>query len=391
MKIENRLERAISILKQLISYPVIGGESNLSISRYIEDIFKQHGVDYHHVYNETGDKVSLHCRLGPPSNGGIILSGHMDVVPAEGQPWTRQAFDMSRDQNRLYGRGTTDMKGFLACCLALLPDMIEAPLQRPIYLAFSYDEEIGCLAGPALASNILKTYTEKPAYAIIGEPTSMITCTSGKGIGVFTTHVKSSAAHSSEIRTSVSAINEATLLIQWLNNTMERLLTKSNLDHRFDPPHTTVHVGTIHGGTAVNIVADSCTFQWDVRNIPSDDIHQILKSFSLFCSERVAINSTDNPEFSIHTEAKFPVVVPLDTPMDARITTKVNEWTNTSTPSSVSFGTEAGQFAEVGFQAVICGPGNMEQGHRADEYIEIEQIEECISMLNNIIMSHCKS
>ncbi len=390
-KYKNELDRTLSILEKLVSFPILGGESNLPISRYIEDVLKDSNIGYHHVYNEERDKVSLHCRIGPPVDGGIILSGHMDVVPVDGQPWSRQAFSLSREQNRLYGRGTADMKGFIACCLAMIPYLLRVPLQRPIYFAFSYDEEVGCLAGPALVQNIKETYSEKPAYAIIGEPTSMKTNASGKGIAVFITHVRSSAAHSSEIKKSVSAINEAIILIQWLNSKMEELADEAKSDQRFDPPNTTIHIGTIQGGTAVNIVADSCQFEWDVRNIPADKVADILEEFITFCEQRETINRYINPEFKIQTASKFSIVPSLDTAEEAAIVHLVNQWTNTDIPESVSFGSEAGQFAEGGYQAVLCGPGNMEQGHRADEFVEMEQLEKCIAMLHNLITAQCES
>ncbi|MDG2450778.1 MAG: acetylornithine deacetylase, partial [Saprospiraceae bacterium] len=327
----------------------------------------------------------------PPVDDGIILSGHMDVVPVEGQPWTRSAFSLSKEKNRLYGRGAADMKGFIACCLAMLPHLLQSSLQRPIYFAFSYDEEVGCLAGPALVQNIKETYSEKPAYAIIGEPTSMKTNASGKGIAVFTTHVRSSAAHSSEIRKSVSAINEAMILIKWLNDKMEELADEEKSDQRFAPPHTTIHVGTIQGGTAVNIVADSCKFEWDVRNIPADNVSDIFEDFNTFCGQRESFNRSINAEFQIITTPKFPIVPSLDTPENVAIVNLVNQWTNTDKTESVSFGSEAGQFAEGGYQAVLCGPGNMEQGHRADEFVEIDQLEKCIAMLHYLITSQCKS
>jgi len=385
----SKVEDVISVLRDLIAFPVLGGESNLSIASYIESTLKEHHIQYHQVYNDVGDKVSLHCRIGPPKDEGIILSGHMDVVPTEGQPWSREPFTLSQEGNRLYGRGTADMKGFLACCLAMIPEMQNADLKRPIYLAFSYDEEVGCLAGPALAHDIKQTYNEQPGYAIIGEPTSMITCTAGKGIAVFTTEVKSSAAHSSEIKSRVSAINEATHLIQWLNQKMEALSQKNHLDQRFDPAHTTIHVGTIAGGTAVNIISDHCVFQWDVRNIPSDDISLILSEFVEFCKEREATNHQINPDFQIDTKAKFSIVPSLDTALDSPIAVNLNQWTHTAEPSTVAFGTEAGQFDAAGFEAVICGPGDMAQGHQADEYVEIDQLEKCTAMIQNLIKSQC--
>lgn len=387
---QNVTERAIHYLEKLISFPVLGGESNLSISQYIEDVFKEHDIDYHQVFNEDKDKVSLHCRIGPAVDGGTILSGHTDVVSVEGQPWTRKTFELTRENGKLYGRGTADMKGFLACCLAMIPLLQQAPLKRPIYFAFSYDEEIGCLAGPALIEHIIASYTEKPAYAIIGEPSSMQTINAEKGIGMFTTTIKSSAAHSSEIRTSVSAINEATYLIQWLNGRMEKLLYDGKIDERFDPPHTTIHVGTIKGGTAVNIVADACSFEWDIRNIPSDDIQEIIDEYETYCREREQINSSTNSDFRISTKANFPVVLSLNTPENEDIVTMVNQWTNTVVPGTVSFGSEAGQYAAAGFRTVLCGPGNMAQGHRADEYLEIRQLEKCISFIDKLKTSQIK-
>lgn len=386
----NEVENAISILEKLVAYPVLGGESNLIISRYIEDVFQKNNIEYHRVFNEAGDKVSLHCRIGPPSDGGIILSGHTDVVPVEGQPWTKQAFSLIRVENRLYGRGTADMKGFLACCLAMLPYMRQIHLQRPIYFAFSYDEEVGCLAGPALAQSIKDSYSEKPAYAIIGEPTSMQTVNGEKGIGCFSTVVTSTAAHSSEVRDSVSAIEETTYLIQWLTAKMERLIQAGKTDERFHPPHTTIHVGTVQGGTAVNIIADRCEFKWDVRNIPSDSVHEILDDFEKYCQQRIEAKRMINPDFDIQTSAVFPIVPGLNTPDNAAIVVKVNQWNDTKYPTTVSYGSEAGQYVEKGFQAILCGPGNMEQGHRADEFIEIEQIEKCISFIKKLIVSQTK-
>lgn len=377
-------KKAISILKDLVAFPVLGGESNLSIAKYIEELLMANGVLYHTIENESGDKRAIHCRIGPAVDGGLILSGHMDVVPTKGQPWTRPDFELTQEGSKLYGRGTTDMKGFLACCLAIMPKLMSAPLTKPIYLAFSYDEEIGCQGGPVLVQDINDSYPEKPAFAIIGEPTSMRTVTGEKGIAIFKTIVISSAAHSSEIRSNVSAIEGALSLIQWLSNKMEESIEAGSIDDRFDPPYTTIHTGVIKGGTAVNIVADRCEFEWDVRTIPSDSVNGIVSDFKDYCDDLVNSKRLISPDFNIVTESHFPPVPGLDTPEDSRLVRLVNDLNGHDRAGTVSYGSEAGQYAEGGFEAILCGPGSMAQGHRADEFIEIEQLDRCIDFLENL-------
>jgi acetylornithine deacetylase len=233
-----------AILSKLVSFPALGGESTLDIIQWIKDYLTSLGVTTTLVPNEEGNKKALHCRIGPAIDGGVILSGHTDVVPVAGQAWDTNPFELTdKGDGKLYGRGTCDMKGFLACCLKGVPDMVKANLQRPIYLAFSYDEEVGCLGAPALIEDIAKTYTERPKYAIIGEPSSMQPIIGQKGMYVFDTYVNGSAGHSSRIRQEVSAIHEATRLILWLEDQMNELVAEKRIDKRFNPPHTSIHIG----------------------------------------------------------------------------------------------------------------------------------------------------
>ena len=374
---------ATEILTKLVSFPVLGGQSNLSIIAYIEDYLSSHGVSYTLVPNEEGNKTSLHCRIGPAVDGGVILSGHTDVVPVKGQPWTTDPFDLTLKGDKLYGRGSCDMKGFLACCLATLPDMLAADLQKPIYFAFSYDEEIGCLAGPELVEHINQTYTEKPTYAIIGEPSLMEPITGQKGIAVYKTTVNGSAGHSSRIKQEVSAIHEAAKLIIWLENKMDSLIA-GRIDERFTPPHTSLHIGKVQGGIAPNVIADECTFYWDVRTIPGDEVADIFKEFEAYCAERTHILRQRFPDFQI-TSIEDHNVPYLDTPDHLPVVDLVKRLSGKDKLNAVSYAAEAGQFAEGGFQAVICGPGSIIQAHRADEFIAVEQLAQGEVFLKRLI------
>ncbi|MGB5818614.1 MAG: acetylornithine deacetylase [Saonia sp.] len=381
---EKHIDSAISILSDLVAFPVLGGHSNLSIAAYIMKVLEDNHIEYHKVVNTSGDKVAIHCRIGPSVDGGLILSGHMDVVPTKGQTWTRPDFKMTRDGEKLYGRGTTDMKGFLACCLAMLPYFKGSLLKKPIYLAFSYDEEVGCLAGPSLITAIKSTYSEQPHYAIVGEPSSMKMIIGGKGVAFFKTKIYCSPAHSSEVRKSVSAIEEATYLIQWLLGRMDKFTEELCFDKRFEPPYTTIHIGTIKGGVAANIIADYCEFEWDVRNIPLDSIEKILDSFKSFCEQQMVKKQKVSNNFKISTSAQFPIVPSLDTPENSEVVELVNSLNGNESTGTVSFASEAGQFSEAGFHTVICGPGNMEQGHGVDEYMETGELKKCLSFLGKL-------
>lgn len=377
---------AEEILKKLVSFPVLGGMSNLSIIHWIKDYVESHGVETKLVPNEEGTKASLHCRIGPAVDDGVILSGHTDVVPVESQPWTSDPFVLTdKGDGKLYGRGSCDMKGFLACCLAALPDMVKADLKRPIYFAFSYDEEIGCLSAPDLVKDIIATYSEHPKYAIIGEPSMMEPIVGQKGIWVHEVKVNGSAGHSSRIRQEVSAIHESARLVMWLENKMNELVESGQLDERFDPPHSSLHVGIFKGGTAHNIVADEVIFQWDLRTIPKDDIHEVVGEFNAYCRKRESELRKKFPDFKIVTHEHHPAVPPLDTAADSDVVKLVQKIAGNANLGTVSFAAEAGQFAEGGFQSVICGPGSIAQAHRADEFIEKEQLKKGVEMLMNLI------
>jgi len=378
------LKRAISILDDLVAFPVLGGENNFSIANYIIGLFEENEIEYKKVMDTSGHKMSIHCRIGPAVSGGIILSGHMDVVPTQGQDWSKADFKLTHEQDRLYGRGTADMKGFLACCLAMLPYLKKTRLAKPIYLAFSYDEEVGCLASESLISSMISSYDERPSYAIIGEPSLMGIANAEKGVAFLRTKILSSAAHSSEVRESVSAIEEASHLIQWLFGKMDEFIQNGQLDNRFSPPFTTIHVGTVKGGEAVNIIADHCEFEWDVRNIPLHSISEILEVFEAYCEKRIIEKKKIFSGFTIKTELRFPAVPGFETPKESKIVRLMDSFTENQPLEALSFASEAGYYAKAGFETVVCGPGNMKQGHRADEFIEINELKKCLAFLERL-------
>lgn len=377
------------ILTHLVSFPVLGGESNLSILNWIEEYLKSFSVDYKLVPNDTGDKAALHCRFGPAVDGGVILSGHMDVVPTVGQPWDTDPFVLTDKGDKLYGRGSCDMKGFIACCLAAVPDLLAAELQRPIYFAFSYDEEVGCQSGIALATDIMEYYSERPAYAIIGEPSMLQPIVGQKGINVYKTTFHGSQGHSSRVREEVSAVHEAARFTVWLENYMGELIRAGRTDDRFHPNHTSIHVGVVHGGSAFNIIANECYIDWDYRNIPSDKAEDIFAAAEAYCGEREEALRPKFPGFRITHEPHHPPVVALDTPDDAAVVDLVRELTGKHELSTVSYAAEAGQFSQVGFEAVICGPGSIAQAHRANEFVSKEQLAGCDDMLRRLIEKWC--
>ena len=373
------------ILAKLVSFPVLGGDHNLEIIHWIQNYIEPFGIATTLVPNEEKTKASLHCRIGPSVDGGVILSGHTDVVPVKGQAWDSDPFILTKKDGKLFGRGSADMKGFIACCLASLPTLVKADLKKPIYFAFSYDEEIGCLAAPELIEHIQKTYSENAKYAIIGEPSSLEPVIGKKGVCYVLTEVNGSAGHSSGIHKEISAIHESTRLIIWLENKMKEL-SQATQDHRFKPPHSTLHVGQISGGVATNIVADYTRFEWDVRVIPKDDIEAIFNDYFLFCKERELEVRKLFPDFSITNTFVHPPVPALDTKLTDDIVALTQKISGQNSWKTVSYAAEAGQFHEAGYQSIICGPGSIEQAHRANEYTTQEQLNECVKMLQKLVV-----
>lgn len=374
------------ILAKLILFPVLGGESNLSIIHWIKNYIEGFGIETQLVPNKTNTKFSLHCRIGPAINGGVVLSGHTDVVPVKGQNWDTDPFILTdKNDGKLYGRGSCDMKGFVACCLAILPKLTKATLKKPIYFAFSYDEEIGCIGAPDLIQDILNFYSEKPEFAIIGEPSMMQPIIGHKGICLYDTYVNGSAGHSSSILKEVSAIHESARLILWLEDKMKSLVASGSIDSRFTPPHSSLHVGQINSGIAANVIADKAHFAWDARVIPNDSFDEIISDFTDYCNQREKELQKMYPEFKIITKEQHPPVPSLDTKEDQEIVQLLKKINPNHTLDTVAYAAEAGQFAEAGIESIICGPGSIDQAHRANEYVAKDELTKCVEMLEKLI------
>ncbi len=379
---------AIELLEKLVSFKTVSRDSNLDLINFVEEYLNSFGIHSYKVYDSTGEKAAIYANIGPKSHGGIILSGHSDVVPVDGQDWNTDPFKLVKKDGLYYGRGTSDMKGFLACALAAVPDMIKANLAKPIQIAISYDEEVGCLGAP----NMIKSMREKipiADIAIIGEPTMMKVVNSHKGISLLETHVKGFEVHSSMVNKGVSAVMTASRLIGWLTNEMEKNLTKSKnsqniLAEPFDPPYTTLHVGKISGGTASNITAKDCSFSTDIRVVPGESMSDWIEKYKNEAKrvEDLVKKINKNSSVTVNIKSATPGCRPE---VAGEAEELVRSITGDNSTNVVAYGTEGGQFQEAGYSAVICGPGNIAQAHQPNEFISASQILKGEEFIKDII------
>ena len=363
------------ILEKLVSFPTISSESNLPLLDWVEEYLASHGVSTTRVMNETGDKASLYAHVGPLVEGGIVLSGHTDVVPVEGQAWDSDPFTVIEKDGKLIGRGTCDMKGFDALALAAVPMALERGIKRPLQIALSRDEEIGCVGAPEMIDHMVASGMPRASAAIIGEPSMMKAVTGHKGGCGFKTHIHGFEVHSSIMHTGVSAIMEAGKLIQWANeqNAINRAKTPSAIDATFDPPWTTAFVGTIHGGTANNITSKDCEFAMTFRVVPGESMQGWKDAYLAKCAQVEAEMQAVVPETRIEVKPFFDVPG-LKPEADGEAEAIVRSLTGDNATHVVSYGTEAGQFQERGYSAVICGPGDIAQAHQPNEFLALEQL-----------------
>ena len=376
------------LIETLVGCPTVSRDSNLDLIHFVRDDLAGFGVESRIVPNEDDTKANLYATVGPYAEGGVVLSGHTDVVPVDGQPWDTDPFAVVERGGRLYGRGTSDMKSFSAIALALVPDMLARGLKRPIHLALSYDEEVGCLGAPAMISKIAAE-VPRPAAVIVGEPTSMKVVTAHKGITVMETVVTGHEAHSSQTHRGVSAVMTASRLVAKLDE-MARAAADNPSALPFEPPFTTIHVGMIEGGTAANIISRRCSFVWDIRHIPEDDpmvhvdrLHAWCEAEVLPPMRRVA------PETSIETTMvnQAPAFGPEENGEAERIARAL---TGDNAIHAAAYAAEAGQFQGAGFSTVICGPGSIDQAHQPNEYITLDQVDQCERFLRRLMddLSH---
>ena len=372
---------AREMLARLVSFDTTSSKSNLPLIHFVRDWLAGHGVESHLVFDETGEKASLFAQVGPDAPGGVVLSGHTDVVPVTGQEWTTDPFTLVEKDRRLYGRGTCDMKGFDALALAVVPAALKAGLKRPLQIALSYDEEVGCLGAPPMIDR-MREVLPPAAAVIVGEPSMMKAVTGHKGVAGLMTRVRGFEVHSSLRHTGVSAVMAAARLVAMLDEWTEENRRKAPASPEaatYDPPYTTLHVGRFEGGTAHNITAKDAWFSTDIRVTPPDTPELWVDRYRAECAKLEAELRKVRPEAAI-TVTERGGVPPLRREPSAGLSGDgeaerlVRALTGDNSENVVPYGTEAGQFQDRGYSAVICGPGSIAQAHQPDEYISLEQL-----------------
>lgn len=380
----------LEMLAKLVAFDTESSKSNLDLIAFVESYLKSWDVPYVRVPNETGDKAALYATIGPQDKGGIVLSGHTDVVPVAGQAWTSDPFTLRVENGRAYGRGAVDMKAFDALALALVPEFQAANLKTPIHIMLSYDEETTCL-GVVDTIRRLGHDLPLPKAVIVGEPTMLEVVDAHKSVVTFTTTVHGSEAHSSKPYLGASAVMTAAEMIAELNRIGDEMMERGDTSGRFDPPYTTVHVGVVSGGTARNIISKSCTFHWEFRGLPSQDQNEIPERLEKFAQEIALKRLNRFGEFGrIETKlhAYVPGLAPDPGSFAETLTLRLAGKNRTQT---VPFGTEAGHYQAAGIPTVVCGPGSIDQAHQADEYITLDQLEAGAAFMRRLAASCANS
>ncbi len=377
------LQRTTEILADLIAFPTISADSNFDMILHMAGLLEDAGARCEVMSSPCGTKANLFGTLGPDRDGGILLSGHSDVVPVADQAWTRDPFFMDADDGLLYGRGTCDMKGFIAATLAMAPYFAELVQDRPVHFAFTYDEEVGCLGARQLA-NTLAERGLIPGVAIIGEPTEMRIIDGHKGCNEYTTHFNGLAGHGSLPDHGVNAVEYAVRYVNHLLGLKDVLRARAPKNSPFDPPWTTVNVGALIGGVAHNVIAPSAHVDWEMRPVQPGDAEFVKESLQRYCETELLPKMREvHPGAYITTDVIGEVIglIPTEENEARRI---VSELTGANSSDVVAFGTEAGLFQALGTDVVVCGPGSIEQAHKADEFISVEQLAQCLGMLERL-------
>lgn len=374
-----------TLLSRLVAFDTTSTTSNLELIDFVRNLLADHRIESRLVYNEDKSRANLYATLGPDDRGGVMLSGHTDVVPTKGQNWNSDPYRLKLTDDTLIGRGSCDMKGFIACVLAALPRMNEQPLQTPIHLAFSYDEEIGCVGAHRLVES-MTGFEVRPRIGLIGEPTSMQMVLAHKGKLSYRVRLNGLSCHSAYISSGVNAVEYAAELIAFIRGMNARVLERGQRDDSYTVPHTTFHVGNIRGGTALNIVPQSCEFEFEIRNLPQDDLDALMHEIHDFANnELLPEMRARHPDSAIEFEriSHYPGLRTDPASAVIAYTRAINPIDQIG--DNVSFGTEAGLFDGIGINSLICGPGSIDQAHKPDEFVSREQMRCCDRMLENLV------
>lgn len=369
------------MIAKLVAFETVSRNSNMALIEFVRDYLDGYGIASHLIYDDSGHKANLYATVGPPVADGIVLSGHTDVVPVDGQPWETDPFAVVERDGKLYGRGTSDMKSFCATALSLVPDMKK--LKKPIHFAFSYDEEVGCQGAPRMIKDLM-THVPRPRGVVVGEPTNLQVVASHKGIAALKTTVTGHEAHSSQTHRGVSAVMIAARLVTFLEQLAQGRKQEGPFIEGFEPDFTTVHVGTIHGGTAVNIISRHCEFMWDIRSLPGDDPQEIIQHFLTYCRDLEPEMKVISSQTGIRTDVIANAPALVDQP-DNDIAQLVRTLTGEQATYKVPYATEGGLFQEAGLPVVICGPGSIDQAHKPNEFITLQQVEAGTAFINRLI------
>ncbi len=363
-----------ALIETLVAFDTVSAKSNLALIEFLRGRLAAHGVEARLVHDETGKKANLYATIGPQDRPGVLLSGHSDVVPVAGQAWSSDPFTVLQKDGRLYGRGTADMKSFLAVAIAHVPAMVAANLKTPIHLAVSYDEEVGCI-GVRRLLDVLNGLPVKPAMCIIGEPTGMRVVVGHKGKRATRVRVRGLECHSSLAPQGVNAVDYAAELVVFLRRLARRQAAEGQHDGAYEVPVTTIHTGTISGGTALNIVPKDCSFDFEIRNLPEEDPEPLVEEARRFAREELEPEMHRvSPDCGIAFEplSGYPG---LDTDPGEEVVTFVKSLVGANEHGKISFGTEGGLFqTAAGIPSVVCGPGEIAQAHKPDEWIALDQI-----------------
>ncbi|CAN2532495.1 Acetylornithine+deacetylase [Methylocapsa aurea] len=377
------IERAIELTGRLVAFDTESSKSNLALIDFVESYLREQGVPFIRAPNAKGDKAALFATIGPPIEGGVVLSGHTDVVPVTGQNWAADPFTLRREGDRLLGRGAVDMKGFAGVCLAMIPEFKAAGLARPIHIFLSYDEETTCL-GPLDLLGRLGHDLPRPAAAVIGEPTSMQVADAHKSVTTFVTTVRGFEIHSANLHRGVSAVHTALLLGAELLRIGEELVAAGDPTGRFDPPYSTLHIGVIEGGTARNIVAKDCAFHWEIRGVPGTNAEKIVEErLAAYSAELTERYFAPFPGTGIETrmEVEVPGLAPQPGSPAETLALRLARANRTI---AVPYASEAGHFQQTGIPSVICGPGRIDEAHQPDEYIEVAELAACVDFMRGL-------
>ena len=361
------------LLTTLVGFDTTSRDSNLALIDWVESYLADLGIKSDRSWDADRRKANLFATIGPDDKPGIVLSGHTDVVPVDGQDWTSDPFTLTRKDGKLIGRGASDMKGFLGVVLAKTPEFVRRQPKTPIHLAFTYDEEVGCLGVRTLLADLAKRPV-RPRACVVGEPTLMKPVIGHKGKQSVRCHVHGLECHSALAHQGVNAVEAAAELVAHLKGMARRFRDQGPFDPDYSPPYTTVHTGKIHGGTALNIVPKDCSFDFEFRYLPSEDPAVLFGEVERFATEKLlpemrAISAAAGFDFQ-----ELSSMAGLDMSSEAEVTRLVMQLSGANGTGKVSFGTEGGLYQEFGIPTIVCGPGSIEQAHKPDEWIEIEQL-----------------